>query len=299
MSITDNPVRPSGSTDTTEAIVQWRDWHAAREEQLRGKHDWLSLVDYLWVPRAERALANLPGAWWADEEGLHLRATAVDGVRVLGPDGEPGAVLDGVAGVVVGEAKSARFALTADDVLVEVILRGGLYALRVRDPRSATLAGFEGVPTYDYDPSWVLEVSTTTYPQARPTTVLAAAPGLTQVASAVGEVSFTRDGAEHRLIAVGKGDSWAVLFSDETSGVTSSGWRVAGVTGDPGTGTATLDLNRAVNLPYAFTDYGTCPRPIEGNHLALAVTAGEKAPTGRTGVPGEDVPSRVPAEQPA
>lgn len=287
------------AAETETVIAEWKAWHAAREERLRGPHDWLSLVDYLWVPSSERELPRLPGRWWADPAGLHVRATAAEGARLLDEDGEPGDVLDGVASVVVGEAGSARFLLTRDGVLVEAILRAGLYAVRLRDPRAAARAGFDGVPTYDYDPSWVLDVTTEPYPAPRPTEVGAAAPGLTQVASAVGEVVFTRDGAEHRLVAVGKGERWTVLFSDETSGVTSSAWRVVGLSGDPASGRATLDLNRAVNLPFAFTDFGTCPRPIEGNHLACSVTAGEKAPSGRSGVPGEDVPSRVPSEQPA
>ena len=39
-----------------------------------------------------------------------------------------------------------------------------------------------------------------------------------------------------------------------------------------------LDFNRAVNLPFAFTDHGTCPAPPANNWLELAVTAGEKRP---------------------
>ena len=46
----------------------------------------------------------------------------------------------------------------------------------------------------------------------------------------------------------------------------------------PGDATVRLDLNRAVNLPYAFSDFGTCPAPVEGNHVPFAVTAGERRP---------------------
>lgn len=287
------------AVETGTTTAQWKAWHAEREEQLRRPHDWLSLTGFHWVPRSERPLPRLPGTWWADGDGLHVRAAAVEGARVLGPDGEPGTVLDGVASVTVGEAGSSRFVLTREDVLVEVVRRAGLYAVRVRDPRAATRTGFTGVPTYDHDPAWVLDVATEPYPAPRPTPVGAAAPGLTQTASAVGEVVLTRDGVEHRLVAVGTAGRWTVLFSDETSGRTTSAWRVVAVGGDPASGRATLDLNRATNLPYAFTDYGTCPRPVEGNHLPFAVTAGERAPAGRTGVPREDAPTRVPAGQPA
>ena len=44
-----------------------------------------------------------------------------------------------------------------------------------------------------------------------------------------------------------------------------------------------IDFNRAVNLPFAFTEFGTCPAPVPGNDLPLAVTAGELAPVRVTG----------------
>ena len=44
------------------------------------------------------------------------------------------------------------------------------------------------------------------------------------------------------------------------------------------TGALVVDFNRTVNLPFAFTEYGTCPAPVPENTLPLAVTAGELAP---------------------
>ena len=58
-----------------------------------------------------------------------------------------------------------------------------------------------------------------------------------------------------------------------------------GVEGDPASGVGVLDLNRAVSYPYAFSDFGTCPAPVDGNVLPFPVAAGEKAPAGRSGVP--------------
>ena len=44
-----------------------------------------------------------------------------------------------------------------------------------------------------------------------------------------------------------------------------------------------MDLNRSLNFPSAFSVWATCPRPPEGNHLPLAVRAGERRvePTAR------------------
>jgi len=47
---------------------------------------------------------------------------------------------------------------------------------------------------------------------------------------------------------------------------------------DSDRGPVTLDFNRAVNLPCAFTDLATCPLPPAENHLQIAVEAGEKIP---------------------
>ena len=43
-------------------------------------------------------------------------------------------------------------------------------------------------------------------------------------------------------------------------------------------GTVTLDFNRAVNLPCAYTEFATCPLPPAENRLPIAVEAGEKIP---------------------
>uniref|UniRef100_UPI0028B0B5EE DUF1684 domain-containing protein n=1 Tax=Miniimonas arenae TaxID=676201 RepID=UPI0028B0B5EE len=147
-------------------------------------------------------------------------------------------------------------------------------------------------------PAWRLTARLEPYAAPRPVVVGAAAPGLTQRASAVGEVVLERDGEEVRLVATGSPSSWSVAFTDATSGVTSSAWRAVAVLGDPADGEGEVDLNRAVNFPYAFSDFGTCPRPIEGNALPLAVEAGERSPSGRTGVPPtEGGPTALPGPQ--
>ena len=44
----------------------------------------------------------------------------------------------------------------------------------------------------------------------------------------------------------------------------------------------TLDFNRAVNLPCAYTDFATCPLPPAENRLPVAVEAGERIPLERS-----------------
>ena len=92
--------------------------------------------------------------------------------------------------------------------------------------------------------------------------------------------SITLDGTEHRLVALaGKPDGLSLHFRDATSGDSTYGGGRILRTADPAPdGTVTVDLNRTVNLPCAFTAFATCPLPPEGNVLEVAVEAGEQSP---------------------
>ncbi|ARU51953.1 hypothetical protein CBR64_11140 [Cellulosimicrobium cellulans] len=271
----------------------WADWHAEREEGLRPPHGWLSLVAYHWLPSEPAALPGVPGLWWADADGAHHRAgtdgavrtaAGADATTVVVPEGgssvagtfrPSGREVDAPAGDGPGETR---------EVAIEVVRRTGRYAVRVRDPLAPARLAFDGVPTFADDPAWVVDAAVRWYDAPRPVVVGAARPGLVHHVSTVGEVDLVveRDGVAHRatLVLTGKaGGAVTLLFSDEADDVAP--WRVLWVDADvaPGTeGRVRLDLNRTINLPYAFSDFGTCPAPVEGNHVPFAVTAGERAP---------------------
>lgn len=319
--------RAPGVVSADVDVQDWLAFRARREADLARPHDWLSVVGFVWLGDEPAAVPGVPGSWWVADGEAHVAARTADGLRLLGSsDAASGAadaaslgratgVLDGEASVAVGEAGAVPFAAfrsgagdAADDaasddddeteVRIEVLRRGGYYALRLRDPQAPARTSFDGVPTWDYDPAWRLTARLEPYAAPRSVVVGAAAPGLTQRANAVGEVVLERDGEEVRLVATGSPSSWSVAFTDATSGVTSSAWRAVAVLGDPADGEGEVDLNRTVNFPYAFTDFGTCPRPIEGNALPWAVEAGERSPSGRTGVPPtEGGPTALPGPQ--
>jgi hypothetical protein len=124
-----------------------------------------------------------------------------------------------------------------------------------------------------------------------PTTVLAAIAavtdsirlhtGVTVVYEAPGELHFRLAGRDLVLTAFNGHEPGTLFvpFTDATSGRTTyAANRSLGIGAPAADGTVTLDFNRAVNLPCAYTDLATCPLPPSENRLPVAVEAGEQIP---------------------
>jgi uncharacterized protein len=271
---------------TTEhtLVADWAAWHAEREELLREPHGWLSLTGLYWLDTTPAQYPDLPGTWRADGTGgVEITAAAADELEVDGSvvDGtvrvEP---VDGLPGALVTVHARNGAPGRAQDRKVEVIRRTDTYALRVRDPEAITRTAFDGVPAYPVEERWVAKGRFEAYPEPTPITVGAVVEGLNHYFTAVGEVTFSLGGAEQRLVALpGKTGGLSLHFRDGTSGRgTYGGGRILAV-GDPAEdGTVTVDLNRTVNLPCAFTAHATCPLPPAGNTVTVPVEAGERTP---------------------
>lgn len=266
--------------DPTADLLRWRN---EREETLRQPHGWLSLVGLYALTAVPRSIPGVPGRWSTDGSDALVETDAADAVT----DPEAREALVGTWRRTVGEGLSTLVAAYVpagrdddDRVVVELVRRTGRLYVRVRDPRAAARTGFDGVPTHPYDPSWVVDVPVRWYDEPVEVTVGAAQHGLVHHVRLVGEIDVARDGVVHtlRLTSGHTPGSATVLFSDEADDLAP--WRVLSVDADPAAATVRIDLNRTLNLPYAFSDFGTCPAPVEGNHLPFAVTAGERDPRG-------------------
>jgi hypothetical protein len=255
------------------SVQDWVAWRASREQGLREPHGWLSLTALHWLSELPSTYPDLPGRWSASSTGVRIEAAPADGLSLNG------VAVDGVLEVSPAEGEAGIRVEFADKV-VEIIKRSGQQAIRVRDPQAPTLTGFAGVPTYPHSASWVVEGTFSAYEAPQVTTVGAVVEGLEHQQTALGVIGFTVSGRDYSLIAFeGSGDDLSLLFRDATSGVTTHGGvRSLAVTAPDDNGTVVLDFNRAVNLPCAFTDHGTCPLPPPENVLTLAVEAGERKP---------------------
>ncbi len=264
------------TASTTSPAGQHAAWHAARERDLAAEHGWLTPTSLTWLPAHPTTLVGLPGRWWADDQGAaHVAAGPADHLALRG---DP---VDGEARVAVDEGRSSSdLSFTAHDgtrVVVEVVRRTARTAVRVRDPRAATRAAFTGVPIAAFDPAWVIEAPVRWADAPREVVVGAAQPGLVHRVRVVGEAVVEHAGRKATLALTAVDDEHvALLFSDESSDVAP--WRVVQAAARRGDATVRLDFNRAVNLPFAFSDFGTCPAPVAGNHVRFAVVAGERRP---------------------
>ena len=254
MTITDH-------ADQTGFDAEWRQWHEQRERYFHDPLGWVAITGLHWLSDEFETVADLPGRWRADADAVYV--DGIEGTSRLEP-------VEGAPGLLVEDG----------DRRIEVIRRTGSVALRVHDPESPDLAAFQGIPTYEPDERWRVDGRFTPYGQPSTVTTGAVVAGLEHHHSAVGVIEFEIDGSDHRLIAfAGKTDGLHVLFTDETSGVTTyPAARSLAIDAPAADGTVVLDFNRAANLPCSFTDYATCPVAPPENRLGVAVEAGEKNP---------------------
>lgn len=275
---------PPATTSATDLTAGWTRWHEEREAELRATHGWLSITAFHWLTEAPATLPGLPGRWSSHDGWAHLATDPAQPAElVLGDGPAAGSPVRGSIAARVDEAGSTTWVRHGDRA-VELVRRGGRYAVRVRDPRAPERLAFRGVPTFPVDPEWVRHGRFIPFAEPAPVTVETARPDLRQEVTAVGTVEFELDGRQHVLTATaGPRGRLALAFIDRTSGRLSAPWRVVTLDPPDEKGSVVIDFNRSVNLPFAFTEFGTCPAPVSGNDLPVAVHAGERAPRRVTG----------------
>ncbi|WP_168207581.1 DUF1684 domain-containing protein [Microlunatus elymi] len=264
----------------TGLVDHERSWHELRAErfrQLSRPDSPLAQTGLYWLTESPLRFPEVPGQWSVQDDQLLGYADEGDSLRR--PVSQE--LITGTIRQSVGEAGSVIIAeygrLDETARRIELIKRTASLALRVYDPQAVSRTAFRGVPAFAFDPGWVIRAEFRRFGTPRTITVAGAQPGLRHRQEAIGEVSFRRGGVEHRLTVV-TGARTSILFSDVTSGAETAPWRVLPVVvGDDGS-EVVLDFNQAVDLPYAFNNFGTCPQPLAENRMDLAVTAGEQAP---------------------
>ncbi|MFF7371470.1 DUF1684 domain-containing protein [Streptomyces tricolor] len=256
---------------TTDASDAWKQWHEQRVENVSAPYGPLALTATHWIEdHPDGRLPDIPGNWVAQDGGVVLTAAEADGLTV---DGRPFAG-EAVLAADRGPEAEARVALGGKRLVV--LVREGVWGVRVYDPDSAARRAFRGIEAGPYDPRWSVPGRFTPYEGTR-TIRLGNADGRERGFGLAGELTFTLAGQERTLKVAQQGDGrlWAV-FADATSGDTSFRFRFLFPPAPDAEGRTTVDFNRAHLPPCAFADHFLCPFPPPGNTLDVGIEAGER-----------------------
>jgi hypothetical protein len=253
---------------------QYAHFHERRELAVVQPQGSLALTNTQAID-SEQTIWGVPGRWAplaAGQSGLKLIAVAADGIRV------DGVLVDGEA-VVRGRDDPSPSAIVFDDTVTGFVIKleGGSYALRVFDARSEAIENFGGIDAFAYNPDWVVTAAWSENPAG--TTMgfeHLKDEGQTREEVIPGKITFTRDGVDYDLAAFKSGRALQLVFADSTSGdSTYSVGRFLFVAPNAD-GTITLDFNRAILPPCAFSYAFNCPMPPKQNRFGVPIEAGEK-----------------------
>lgn len=267
--MTDSAATPATASPTPEDLLAT--YHERRELSVVQPLGNLALVNTQWVD-AEQSIWGVPGRWAPAEGGLRVIAAASDAITV------DGVLVDGEA-LVRGKDQPEPSTIVFSDTVTGFVIAGdeGAYALRVWDSQSEGIREFGSIDAYDYNPEWVITATFTENPAG--TTMgfeHLKDSGKTKEQVIPGEITFSKDGVEYNLAAFKAGRALQLVFADATNGeATYSVGRFLFVAPNPD-GTITLDFNRAVLPPCAFSYNFNCPLPPKQNRFTVPIEAGEK-----------------------
>lgn len=282
----------------------WEKWHEKREDAIKTPYGWLSLRSIDWLEDGKKnKIDGFPGLW--GQSGNAVTYYPEEGKTVTNRDqiiSEPKViVVDNVEDVNVED-------FYYEGVRAQLIKRIGStkkFAVRQRDPESKFRKNFTGFPHFEPDENWVLPARYEPLDHWSNITTKAVTAGLSHNETQIGNLYFKyRDKAYRFVVFQGHNDDsgWLkkdpetgetrylnnrqntdgigfILFKDQSTGKqTYGGGRVLSIDISNPNEVDSVDLNKAFNLPCAYSYFCTCPFAPEENILPFAVTSGEKTP---------------------
>ncbi len=268
-------------TDPARAAAAHAAWHDAHERARASEHGFLAITSLRWLTPTPERFDDAPGTWSTSPDGPVV--VLDDGQELsVGGTGRDATVVTGTYSFGPLAERSGTTVTWRDGdetVVIEVARRGGSDVVRPRRPSAPNRVGYRGTPTYPYDARFAVDARFEPFDAPREVTVGSVVDGLQHVYTAPGVLHLDLDGPRTLTAFNGHGDDLLVLFTDRTSGVTTyAANRSLDVPAPDAEGRTRLDLNRATNLPCAYTEHATCPLPPAENHLDVAVEAGERLP---------------------
>ncbi|MCG6961982.1 MAG: DUF1684 domain-containing protein [Acidobacteria bacterium] len=270
-------------------LAEEQAWRAHRLESLTSEDGWLTLVGLFWLePGRNDFGSDLSNSVVIPETAGHAGRfeLATNGTVTIDCNPDAGVTVAGepvTRRALASDADGAPDVLHAGRISFYLIKRGTRFAIRVKDPQAETRTGFLGLQYFPPDPEYRVKGRLVRFEKPQPVDVPTVV-GSTQQMLVPGIVHFTLEGHQlslKPLVESPKDQELFFVFRDATSGSQTYGaGRFLSAAAPDDNGTVVLDFNRAYNPPCAFTPFATCPLPIPGNDLPIAVRAGEKAYAG-------------------
>jgi uncharacterized protein len=274
-----------------QELSTWRSQHAA---ELQKPDGWLALAGLEWLQPGDNPFGS------AADNKIHLPASSpahlgvlrleTDKVTLNPPSGgfPSGFLIEGKPVEseelhVDADHDKNNPRMTFGPLNFYVIKRGGRFALRIKDAKSATLVGFHGLKWYAPDSKYRVTAHWIPYSPQK-TFTIATLIGTSYPAQIPGSAEFTLLGKRYRIDPILEDPGVAKLFfvlRDTTSASTTYPACRFLYTGFPDhgleqAGELVLDFNRLENPPCAYTPFATCPLPPPQNRLAVPLSVGEQ-----------------------
>jgi uncharacterized protein (DUF1684 family) len=267
--------------DQTSYRVEIEKWRHQREEALKAENGWLTVAGLFWLKEGENTVGSKRG-----NNFVLPKASAPERVGVF--EFHHGVTtFQAAAGVpvTVNDRPTTRATLKPDssgspDLLrvrgltMFVIQRGDRFGIRLKDKDSERRRDFAGTRWFPVKQEY--RVTAKYVPYDPPKKILIPnILGSVEEETSPGYVEFTLHSQPCRLDPVSEGEELFFIFKDQTAGKETYPSGRFLYTSLPKNGEVTLDFNRAVNPPCAFTPYATCPLPPKQNLLPVRIEAGE------------------------
>ncbi len=272
--------------DTSEIDKEWYEfvegWHKNRIERLHDDRGWLRLAGLYWLDEGEQSFGSgrharvrfpegtipeLAGIFKVREDTVFMRVAGTTHIR----DERGHRIID----EVISTPEMTR-ELTYRTLTWFVVRRDDKIGIRLFDDNSPHLRNFDGIDRYEVDRNWRVEARFDPVEEGT-TMMIENVLGQMVEYDVAGELTFSSDGHEVTIVALGTGDRLFIPFADATSGSeTYPGGRFLYIDrparGEP----AIVDFNVSYNPPCAINPHTTCPLPPRQNRMPFAIRAGEK-----------------------
>lgn len=280
------PSTPSSYRQETE------EWRVLREKRLKTDDGWLTVAGLFWLKQgsntlgadASHAVALPPNSAPKDVGVFYLKGTdvslawsftlneplLVNGANVASESVTP----DTPPLAIQSDEKGKPDEIRINDLTLFVVKRGERYGIRLRDKNSEARKTFAGCKWYPVKEEYRIQAKYVLYDKPK-TLLITNIIGDTEPKISTGYAVFTLNGKEYRLEAQSEGNKLFFNFRDGTSDKSTYPAGRFLYADAPADGTVTLDFNKAVNPPCAFTAFATCPLPPRSNWLTFPIEAGE------------------------